>query len=104
MSLETLKLIDGAEIEALRRKEAALAEAKKEIADAREDGELRLRKARQDAGQEADRYLREQTALQEKEADRTRMETRRECMALRAEAQGRMSDAASAVLERIVKG
>lgn len=103
MSLEAMKLISDAETEAARRREEALARAGRELAAAKEEGQLRLEQAKKTAADEAAAFLAQKTVEQQKAAAAARAKTRQACMSLRAEAEGRMEQAARAIAERIVE-
>lgn len=102
MALDTVKLLDGAETEALRRKNEALAEARKVIAQAREDGETRLLRTKEEAQKEAQKFLKEQADQEKSEAQSAHLQSRRACNAMKAEAEGRLDSAAELIVERIV--
>ena len=104
MSLEAMKLIDGAEAEALRRREEAMREARDTIAKAREEGERRLAEARRKGAEDAAKLLSEAAEQQKKRASDARSRSRQECFALRAMAEGRLDAAAQVIAERIVEG
>jgi len=104
MSLEAMKLIEGAEAEAQRRREDALQQARESIAKARQEGELRLQEARRAAAEEAAQLLSVTAEQQKKSASDARTHSRQECYTLRAMAEGRLDAAAKVIAERIVNG
>ena len=85
MSLEGIKQVTEAETLAQQRRNEALAQAKKTVADARRAGEERFSSARIQA-----------------EAEQVLEETTRACNALRQEAEGRLADAAALIVRRVV--
>ena len=95
MSLEGIKQVTEAETLAQQRKNEALAQAKKTVADARRAGEERLSSARIQAEAQVKGFLQEAEERASKHTEQVLAETRQACDALRQEAEGRLADAAA---------
>ena len=102
MSLEGIKQVTEAETLAQQRKNEALAQAKKTVADARRAGEERLSSARMQGEAQVKGFLQEAEERASKHTEQVLAETRQACDALRQEAEGRLADAAAIIVRRFV--
>ena len=89
-----------AETLAQQRKNEALAQAKKTVADARRAGEEPLSSARIQAEAQVKGFLQEAEERASKHTEQVLAETRQACDALRQEAEGRLADAAALIVRR----
>ena len=102
MSLEGIKQVTEAETLAQQRRNEALAQAKKTVADVRRAGEERFSSARIQAEAQVRGFLQEAEERASKHTEQVLEETTRACNALRQEAEGRLADAAALIVRRVV--
>lgn len=102
MSLDAIKQVTQKEQDSQDRKAEAAAAAKRSIADAQRDGKARLQEVRA----QAERQVRELLVQAEEKAARHTDEVleakRTDCGVLRKKAEGRLDEAASLIVRRVV--
>ena len=91
MEMDSIQKVAGAEQESQERREAAAAESRRTVAEARKAAEELLEEARRQAGAETRQML-------------ARAEAEQRCQALKQNARTRLDQAAKRIVEGVVKG
>ncbi|MCD8368711.1 MAG: hypothetical protein LUC48_11985 [Clostridiales bacterium] len=102
MSLEAVKQVTEAEERAKARKAEAQQEAKKLAADAEKAGQATVQRARQAAGDAVAELMTQAEQWAGVRTDQIIREAEGACDQLRAQAQQRLEQAASLIVERVV--
>lgn len=102
MSLEAIKTISAAEKDARRRKAEAAAEIKKALSDAEAAGVAAVEAAKAKAAEELRVLYAKTEAKAAKETAETVSSTENRMASMRIKAEGRLEQAASLIVERIV--
>ena len=102
MSLEAIKQVTDSEQLADQKKAAAVAEAARTIAQAQKQGDGLLEEAQQKAQAVAAQKLKDAEGRAEVEARQVEAKTQEECSALKAEAKGKLEDAAALIIRKVV--
>lgn len=102
MSLEAVKQVTQAEEQAKLRRQTAQQEAKKRVADAEKAGQALVEEARKAAAERNAALLAQAEANAGTRASETIREAEGTCDRLRADAQRRLEQAASLIVEKVV--
>lgn len=102
MSLEAIKTISDAEENAKQKKAKAMADQKKELAEAEHAGQLAIDAAVKKAEDELRELIKKADEKVKLDAEQLSGETENKKAVMRAQAEGRIDAAASLIAERIV--
>lgn len=103
MSLDAIKQVNEAEETAKQHKADAKALAKKLVADAERDGRELVESTRNKTAAEVKQFMTEAEQKAAVSAEEVLAETKRACETLHTQAKGRLDQAASLIVERVVK-
>lgn len=104
MSLDAIKKIAEAEASAKQAMQEASAASKQLIADAEADGRNLKRTKAAQADADVKQLMQEAEATAAKNTEEILRHAENQCAVLRARAEGRLSEAADRIVERIVMG
>jgi V/A-type H+-transporting ATPase subunit G/H len=102
MSLEAIKRVTETEQISAQRKAEAEAESKRAIGEAERAGRARLSEARAEAQARVKTMLAQAEENAAQEAKAISIETAKNCEQLKAEARGKLDDAAALIVRRVV--
>ena len=104
MEMDSIQKVAGAEQESQERREAAAAESRRTVAEARKAAEELLEEARRQAGAETRQMLARAEADAAEETKTILAEAEQRCQALKQNARTRLDQAAKRIVEGVVKG
>lgn len=104
MAMETIRTVTKTEDEVRQRRDAALSQAKQQVAQAQKQVQALLEERRRDAEAQAAELMRQAEDAAAKTAEEILATARKECEALKEEAGKRLPQAAQRIVEKVVKG
>ncbi len=102
MALEAIQEVQQAEANAKAGREAAAAQAKQKLLDARKEARQIVDQARQRAEAQVREKMAQAEAEAEQETQKVLAEAERDCEALRQNARGRLEQASQVIVEKVV--
>lgn len=104
MANEAIKKVTQTEQDSQKRREAAAAEGKQQVAQAQKSARALLEQSRQEAEAQAKQMMREAEEKAAQLADGILASAQQDCEVLKQEARKRLDEAAALIVEKVVRG
>lgn len=104
MAIEAIKKVTQTEQDSQKRREAAAAEGKQQVAQAQRDGRRIVDEARQKAEGQVKQMMLDADSKAAQLSQGILDEAKKECEVLKQEARKRLDQAAALIVEKVVKG
>ena len=104
MAIEAIKKVTETEADSQKRREAALAEGKLQLAEAQRAARRLMEEARQEAEGQVKTMMQQAEEKAAQTAEGILAQARQNCEALKDDARKRLDEAAALIVEKVVKG